>query len=184
MYSGRHAQTKCSSTCSQDIQSHFKSVLAGVSDDFPFHQWDELIPQTTLTLNLRWQLNVAPNVSAYAYHHGNFDHNRMPIAPMGTISHQPESTQDMGRAFNAWYLQTSPEHIRSHIVFVKASQWTRITDNVFFKHKYITQPTITLVDAIVKAYQDLTQAIQGISNSQGAARVEALASFVAHAASV
>ena len=163
-------------------------MLAGVSDDFPIHQWDELIPQTTFTLNLQWQLNVAPNVSAYAYHHGNFDHNRMPIAPMGCAVRfhiNPSQRKTWGEhSSDAWYLQTSPEHIRSHIVFVKASQWTRNTDNVFFKHKYITQPTNTLVDAIVKAYQDLAQAIQGISNSQGAARFEALASFEAHAASV
>ncbi|KAL7483461.1 LOW QUALITY PROTEIN: hypothetical protein ACHAW6_009108 [Cyclotella cf. meneghiniana] len=26
--------------------------------------------------------NVAPTVSAYAYHHGRFDYKRMPLAPM------------------------------------------------------------------------------------------------------
>jgi hypothetical protein len=65
------------------FNGHFISVLAGVAEGFPINQWDELLPQTILTLNLLRQSNVAPNISAYAYHHGTFDYNRMPIAPMG-----------------------------------------------------------------------------------------------------
>jgi hypothetical protein len=33
----------------QTYKSHFISTLAGVSDDFPIHQWDELVPQIVLT---------------------------------------------------------------------------------------------------------------------------------------
>ena len=58
-------------------------MLAGVADGFPINKWDKLLPQTILTLNLLRQLYVAPNISAFAYHHGSFDYNRMPIAPMG-----------------------------------------------------------------------------------------------------
>ena len=67
----------------QTFKGHFISVLAGVADGFLINQWDELLPQTILTLNLLRQLNMAPNISAYAYHHGSFDYNWMPIAPMG-----------------------------------------------------------------------------------------------------
>jgi hypothetical protein len=49
----------------QTYKGHFISTLAGVSDDFPIHQWHELVPQIVLTLNLLRQLHVAPNVSAY-----------------------------------------------------------------------------------------------------------------------
>ncbi len=66
----------------QTFKGHFISVLAGVSEDFPINQWDELLPQTILTLNLLRQSNVAPNISACAYHHGTFDYNQMPIASM------------------------------------------------------------------------------------------------------
>jgi hypothetical protein len=67
----------------QMFKGYFISVLAGVADSFPINQWNELLPQTILTLNLLRQSNVAPNISAYAYHHSSFDYNRMPIAPMG-----------------------------------------------------------------------------------------------------
>ncbi len=36
----------------QTFQGHFISVLAGVADGFLINQWDELLPQTILTLNL------------------------------------------------------------------------------------------------------------------------------------
>jgi hypothetical protein len=61
-----------------------------------------------------------------------------------------------------------------HLVFVKATQAKRITDTVFFKHKYITQPTITKADAIVNAYRKLADAINSIQHSQDDAHLEAL----------
>ncbi|KAL7476769.1 hypothetical protein ACHAW6_002606, partial [Cyclotella cf. meneghiniana] len=153
----------------QTFKGHFISVLAGVSEDFPINQWDELLPQTILTLNLLRQSNIAPNISAYAYHHGSFDYNRMPIAPMGCAVQfhiKPSRRKTWGEhSSDGWYLQTSPEHYRCHFVFVKATRHKRITDTLFFKHKYITQPTVTHADAIVQAYQNLTRAIQGIGNS-------------------
>ena len=36
-----------------------------------------------------------------------------------------------------------------------------------FKNKYITQPTVTQADTIVKALDDLTQALKGKTNQQG-----------------
>jgi hypothetical protein len=65
----------------QTFKGHFMSVLVGVADDFPIHQWDELLPQTILTLNLLRQSNVAPNISAYAYNHGNFDYIECQLHP-------------------------------------------------------------------------------------------------------
>jgi hypothetical protein len=57
----------------QTFKGHFISVLAGVSDNFPIQEWDELLPQTILTFNLLRQSNVAPTISAYLYHNGSFD---------------------------------------------------------------------------------------------------------------
>ena len=123
-------------------------------------------------------LPVTPNVSSYAYHHVAFNYNRMPLAPMG---HAVQFQIKPGRcktwdehSIDGWYLQTSPEHYRLHIVFVKNTRYTQIIDTIYFKHKYPAQPTVTPADAIVKAYQDFTKAIQGIPNSKGTAHLEAL----------
>jgi hypothetical protein len=63
-------------------------------------------------------------------------------------------------AIDGWYLQTSPKHNRCHIVYVKNTRSKRVSDTVHFKHKYITQPTLTPEDTIVKAINDLTHALK------------------------
>ena len=162
----------------QTFKGHFISVLAGVDAKFPINQWDELLPQTILTLNLLRQSNVAPNVSAWAYHHGNFDYNRMPIAPMGCAVQfhiKPSRRKTFGEhSEDGFYLRTSPEHYRTHVIFVKKTRAKRLADTVFFKHKYITQPTVTPADAIVNAYTKLTQAIRGIREPDAGVHIEAL----------
>ncbi|KAL7477858.1 hypothetical protein ACHAW6_003650 [Cyclotella cf. meneghiniana] len=119
----------------QTFKGHFIALLAGVSDNFPIHQWNELLPQTILMLNLLQQSNVAPNTSAYAYHHGSFDYNRMPLAPMGCAVQfhiKPNRRKTFGEhSSNGGYLKTLPEHYQAHLVFVKATRVKRITDKVF-----------------------------------------------------
>ncbi len=114
------------------FKGHFISVLAGASEGFPINHWDELLPQTILTLNLLHQSNVAPNISAYAYHHGTCDYNRMPIAPMG-CSVQFHIKQSRRKMFgehsgNGFYMKTSAEHYRTHVVFCKKTRAKRLAD--------------------------------------------------------
>jgi len=49
-----------------------------------------------------------------------------------------------------------------------------VSDTIFFKTKYITQPTLTQADVITKALNDLTQALKGKNNQQGFDQIEAL----------
>jgi len=49
----------------------------------------------------------------------------------------------------------------------------RISDTVFFKHTYLTQPTVIPADSIVKALRDLTQALKGRTN-MGIEKIESL----------
>jgi hypothetical protein len=162
----------------QTFKCHFKSVLAGVDDGFPMRLWDKLLPQTVLTLNLLRQSHVAPTVSAYQYVHGAFDYNKMPLAPLGCAVQLYENNSRRGtwadHSTDGWYIGTSTEHYRCHRIYVKKTRSERISDTVFFKHKYITQPTVTPADTIVKALDDLTQALKGKRNVSGAAEIEAL----------
>ena len=162
----------------QTFKGHFISVLAGVDNSFPINQWDELLPQTILTLNLLRQSNVAPNISAYAYHHGSFDYNRMPIAPMGCAVQfhiKPNRRTTFGEhSGDGFYLRTSAEHYRTHVIFCKKTRSKRLADTVFFKHKHIMQPTVTPADAIVNAFTKLRDAILGIQRSRDDAHFDAL----------
>jgi hypothetical protein len=80
-------------------------------------------------------------------------------------------------AFNSidgWYLRTSPEHYQCHVIYVKKTRSERISDTVHFKHKHITQPTLTPEDTIVKALNDLTNALKQKRNNKGIVEYEAL----------
>ena len=75
---------------------------------------------------------------------------------------------------NGWYLRTSDEHYRCHVIYVKNTRSERISDTVHFKHKHITAPTLTPEDTIVKALNDLTQALKNRRNTKGTVEYEAL----------
>ena len=50
---------------------------------------------------------------------------------------------------DGWYLGTSPDHYQSHIIYVKGTKADRIPETVFFKHKYLPNPTFTHTDKAV-----------------------------------
>ena len=56
----------------------------------------------------------------------------------------------------------------------KQTKSERVSDTVFFKTKYITQPTLTHADLISKALNNLTQALKGKSNKQELEQIKAL----------
>jgi hypothetical protein len=65
------------------------------------------------------------------------------------------------------YIHISPEHYHCHKIYVKKTNSKRVSDTVFFKHKYITQPTLTSADIITKAINNLTHALKGRRNTKG-----------------
>jgi hypothetical protein len=62
-----------------------------------------------------------------------------------------------------------------HIYFVK-TRATRISDTVFFKHQYITNPQVTPKTFIIKVAGDLTRALKGVISCNGKT-AEALQKF-------
>ena len=66
------------------LKNHFLACLATCDPDFPVAEWDRLLPQTVLTLNLLRSSRANPNLSAYTYLFGIFDFNKTPLAPPGT----------------------------------------------------------------------------------------------------
>lgn len=65
------------------FKDHFVAILAGIADLFPMNEWDLLLNQAELTLNLLRNSHLNPKISAYAYMHGPFNYNATPLAPMG-----------------------------------------------------------------------------------------------------
>ncbi len=162
----------------QTFENHFKAIIAGVDNSFSMKLWDKLLPQTVLTLNLLRQSNFDPTVSAYQYVHGNFDYNKMPLAPIGCAVQLHESSERQGtwaeNTTDGWFIQTSPKHYCCHKIHVKKTNSKRVSDTVFFKHKNITQPTLTSADILTKAIDNLAHALKGRRNTKGIMELEAL----------
>ena len=57
--------------------------LYGVDNRFSGNQWDWLIPQSIITLNMLQPSRINPNLSVYMQIWGNFDFNKTPLAPIG-----------------------------------------------------------------------------------------------------
>ncbi len=63
---------------------------------------------------------------------------------------------------SGFYVGNSWEHYCCHEVFISDTHHTRICSTVFFKHKYLTMPTLTPSHALIRATNNLTNAIAGI----------------------
>ncbi len=165
-----------------NFKSHFLSVLAGVADDFPQNLWDHLLPQTEITLNLICESNATPTVSAYAHLSRPFDYNKMLLAPTGCEAQIHKMTNKRGtwvyHSVDGWYLFTSPEHYRTHTCYVKATKSKRHLDIVHFKHKNITNPTITHADKVMQALVECVKTITGATGGTTAQEAKDLQRIV------
>jgi hypothetical protein len=148
----------------RNFKAHFLSVLAGVAKDFPPSLWDQLQPQTEITLNLLHQSNTMPAISAYAHLNGPFDYNKMPLAPMGCEVQVYKKSDSRGtwayHSVDGWYLSTLPEHYRMHVCYIKSTKSNQLSDTVHFRHKHITNPALTHDDKIMKAVAELSKILK------------------------
>ena len=71
------------------FKNYLLANLAGADPNFPVSEWDRLLPQIQITLNLIRKSIVNTKLSLYVYLFGNYDFNKAPLAPVGTkvISH-------------------------------------------------------------------------------------------------
>ena len=65
-------------------KNHFISELSTTDPDLPIREWDRILSQCVITLNLLRNSRVNPALSAYAYLLGTYDLNKSPMAPPGT----------------------------------------------------------------------------------------------------
>jgi hypothetical protein len=81
----------------------------------------------------------------------------------------------MGKAFYQWMVLTNiTRALQTSHHLCKNTKNERISDTLFFKHKHITQPTLTPMDRVIKAIGDLTNAIKGTRNVEGIKQIEAI----------
>ena len=141
----------------QTENNNFVAVLCGIHDDSPMHLWCRLLPQAECQMNMLRQSNVFLNVSAYARIHGQHDYMRHPWAPVEcpVQVHEPSYK----RKTSGWHIGTSLENYRCFRKYISKTSAERVSDTVFFKHKYLIQPTITPEYAVMTAAKKLNNTI-------------------------
>ena len=148
----------------QTWKDHFVAVLSGTDNNFPMHLWCRLLPQAEKQLMLLMKTNINPKISAYAYLYGPHNYNAHPFVPIGmeAMVHDPPNKR---RTFaqhcsKGYVLGTSTEHYRCWNLWNIKTKATRVSETAFFKHKYITNPTVTPEDAIISAANRMSQALR------------------------
>ena len=155
----------------QTWKDHFVNVLRGTADKFPMHLWCQLIPQMEHQLWLLIQTNSNPKVSTYIHLYGPHNYNAEPFVPIGMqalVHDKLQRRQSFAQhCSKGWVLGTSHEHYRCWRVWMKYTRAVRTSATVFFKHKYITAPTMTPANVITAATNRLTEAIKQNSKEVG-----------------
>lgn len=59
------------------------------------------------------------------------------------------------------YIRTSPDHYRCYEALVTETKSIRVTDTILFKHRHLTNPTVSVADEVSTAAANLTEVIKG-----------------------
>ena len=148
----------------QTFKHHFLAGLASADPDFPVAEWDRLLPQAVLTLNLLRNSRVNPKLSSHAFLHGNFDFNATPLAPPATkvvIHNKPKDRNSWSfHGRDGWYVSYAPEHYRCVTCLVSDTRHEVVSDTVqFFPHQ-VPMPECSTTDFLKKAALDIVTLLQ------------------------
>ena len=143
----------------QTFKSHFKSCLSGTDPNYPLSEWDRLIPQTNITLNLLRASRVNPKLSAYAFINGEYNYRATPMAPPGTkvlVYKHPtiRASWDLNGE-PGWYIGPALDHYRCVQCYIPRTKSIVISDTVEFFPTIIKFPSFKLADFIQQAATDM-----------------------------
>ena len=143
----------------QTWKAHFISGLITCDPSFPLSEWDHLIPQCNITINLLRSSRRQPHLSAYTCLFGHFDFNKTPLAIPGTraIVHETpqQRTSWAPHGIDAYYVGPSLEHYRCYKFFIPKTNTTRDATTVDWFPTAIKYPQITTETYLKQTAEDL-----------------------------
>ncbi len=148
----------------QTWKRHFISGLCSVDPEFPMSEWDRLVRQGELTLNLLRNSRVNPRLSAWAYVFGPFNFNSTPLAPPGTKvvvhikPHKRASWDPHG--IEGFYTGPALHHYRCYTCYIPKTRSERITDTVTYIPSKIPIPAFDANAHLQQALDDILHIIK------------------------
>ena len=147
----------------QSFKNHFISNLHGTDTTFPANQWDRIIPQCEMTLNMLQRSRINPNISAYNQMFELYDYNSHPLAPLGTkafVHERPEqraSFADHGKI--GYVIRPAKDHYRHLQFYIPETRGIRVSDTYVFLPTKYEMPATAEADRLTLALEEVTEAI-------------------------
>ena len=142
------------------FKNHLLSGLASCDKKFPIQEWDRLLNQCEITLNLFRNSRINPKLSAWAAIQEVFDFNKSPMAPPGTqilIHSKPDKRSSWAyHGQPGWYVGPAPEHYRCVTCYLPKTHKEIISDTVKFIPNQVPIPNANIDDQIRNSLQTLT----------------------------
>jgi hypothetical protein len=148
----------------QTFKNHFIAVLYGCDSTFPAKQWDRIIKQAVMTLNMCRPSRINPKLSAYQQVWGNFDFNKTPLAPPGCKVVVHERAMERGawacHGVGGYYIGPAMKHYRNYISYIPETKGIRTTNTIEFFPEKVDMPTTATTDCLARAAEDLAEILQ------------------------
>jgi hypothetical protein len=100
----------------RSFKDHLIAGLCSTDKSFPMHLWDRILSHAVITLNMLSSSRINLKLSAATHIFGQYDFNRAPMAPPGTIiiAHETPGRRKTGAPHgqDGWYIGPALEHYR------------------------------------------------------------------------
>ena len=125
----------------QTFKNPFLAGLAMCNQKFPLQEWDRLLQQAEITLNLLQRAQQNTKLSAYLYLFGPYNYNKHLMVPPGmkVVIHKKLSDQlSWGfHCIEGCYVGPTLDHYRCLKIYILKNHSTIIADTVAFIPKHI-----------------------------------------------
>jgi hypothetical protein len=120
----------------RSFKDHLIAGLCSTDKAFPVHLWDRLLPQAIIILNMLRTSRINPKISAATHLNGQYEYNRAPMAPPGTIviAHETQNHRRTWapRGQDGWYIGPALEHYKFYRVYFNKTRSERVVETVEF----------------------------------------------------
>ena len=136
----------------------------GICDNvYPIHEWDKILHQCEITLNLLRNTRTNPKLSSWAFLNGPFDFNKTPLTPPGTkieVHTKPNKRASWAyHSTSGWYVGPALAHYRCLKCYIPATRVEIISDTIIFIPNLIPIPEKSLQDDLKMALEDITNSL-------------------------
>ena len=140
-------------------KNYLLARLATCNPDYPIAEWDRLLTQSEIILSLLRNSRVTPKLSAWAYHNGFFDFDKIPIAPLDTkIVMHSNPDQRASWAYyglEGFYVSPAPNQYRCLTCYLPLTRSEIPSDTVRCIPRYIPIPEISIDNLVKKTANNL-----------------------------